>query len=137
MQTGKAAKLRDWLQGWSGFEDYTKLNAVVEEPGESAVRIIENDEVVSQYIDGTALRDYTFELLLSADWSDGNSTANATAAEWGERLHDWLTTEAGFPVWDVEFVKLTPLSNTATLAAVSEDQRTALYSFQARITYRE
>ena len=137
MQTGKAAKLRDWLQGWEGFEDYTKLNAVVEEPGESAVRIIENDEVVSQYIDGTALRDYTFEILLSADWSDGNSTANAVAAEWGERLHDWLTTEAGCPDWDVEFVKLTPLSNTATLAAVSEDQKTALYSFQARITYRE
>lgn len=137
MQTGKAAKLRDWLQSWEGFEDYTKLNAVVEEPGESAVRIIGNDEVVSQYIDGTALRDYTFELLLSADWSDGNSTANETAAEWGERLHDWLTTEAGFPDWDVEFVRLTPLSNTATLAAVSEDQKTALYSFQARITYRE
>lgn len=137
MQTGKAAKLRDWLQGWDGFEDYTKLNAVVEEPGESAVRIIENDEVVSQYIDGTALRDYTFEILLSADWSDGNSTANTAAAEWGERLHDWLTTEAGYPDWDVEFVRLTPLSNTATLAAVSEDQKTALYSFQARITYRE
>ncbi len=137
MQKGKAQALREWLQGWEGFEEFTRLNALVQTAGESAVNIVYNDEVKQRYIDGTALRDYTFELLLATDWSAGNDSINVKAQEVGESLHDWLTSEAGFPAWDVDFVELIPLFNTPTLKAVNDDETAAVYSFQARITYRD
>lgn len=137
-QEGKAKALREWLQSWEGFSKFTRLNASVDSAEENSVTIVSNDEVQQRYINGTALRDYTFEVRIGATWSSGNDTINETAQAWGEQLHDWLTSEAGYPAWEgVEFVELVPLSNTPTLQAVDEGQRTALYSFQARITYRE
>lgn len=137
MQQGKAKALREWLQSWESWETFTRLNATVEEAGENSVTIVANDEVQQRFINGTALRDYTFEVRLALDWSAGNDNVNETAQALGESFHDWLTSEAGYPAWDVEFVELVPLSNTPTLQAVDQDQGTALYSFQARITYRE
>lgn len=136
---GKADALQKWLKGWDGIGDYLKLNAAVHDAGEAAVNIVYNDHVLRRYIDGSTERDYTFELLLVTDWSAGFDTINAEALNLGARWLDWV--ERQYPVNVPEgfgsVTAIEPLYNTPSLKSVDEDGQTAVYSFQARITYRE
>lgn len=142
MIEGKAEALQNWLKTWSGIDQYLKLNATTNEVGDKAVNVIYNDRVVAEYINGTALRDYTFELVLVADWSDGFDSINEEAMSFGERWADWVNEQfraGNMPDFGdtATITKIESTYNTPSVALVYPDSKTARYSFQARIEYRE
>lgn len=136
----KAEALKRWAAGWPDLDGYLKLNAIVTEDGDRSINVVSNDYVLSQYIDGTALREYTFALKAMLPWSDGYDDVNSDAQG---LAHSWLSWVAdqwpdNLPDWEgAKITALEPLYNTPTLSMVYQDDGVAEYMFQAKITYEE
>lgn len=140
--SGKTKAVLEWAKGWPELEGYIKLNALdANEPGDAAVMPAYNDVAVTEYIDGTAERVFTFELRVALPWSDGIDEVNATAATLAESWLDWVSEAYPSNVPDFgEAAKITdivPLQNVPSVALVYPDNHTAEYSFSARIEYTE
>ena len=139
---GKTHAVVEWLKTYEGFDGYLKLNSTLLEAGESAVNTVYNDVEVSQFIDGTREKQYTFAVVVVCNWSDGMDTVNKEAEEWGEEWLDWV--DAQFEQGNVpDFGEnatvrgIESLQNIPSLAAVYQEEQLARYMFQARITYWE
>lgn len=137
---GKADKLLDWLKGWEGFDDYLKLNALVTKENDSSLNIIVNDELVDEFIDGTAIRDFTFQVKMVLPWSDGYDTTNAEAFDTMSSLLDWLDDQipTNKPEWEgAEIMELILINNAPSFDYVHEGDEVAEYSVAAKIRYKE
>lgn len=138
---GKTQAVVDWLKTYPQLDDYLKLNAVDLEAGERSVQTVYNDAQVSEFIDGTTVRTYTFALVLVADWSDGFDGVNSEAQSFGDEWLDWVA--AQFPANVPDFGEnctikaIRPLQNIPALAAAYQEEQLARYQFQAAITYWE
>lgn len=135
----KTDKVLDWARGWPELEGYLDLNSIVSKSGDKAINTVSNERIVQQYINGEAVREYTFALAYIVDWSSGTDDINQIAMRLGESWLEWVTEQnrkKNFPdLPNVESV--VPLQNIPTLAMVYESDSIAKYQFQCKITYRE
>lgn len=138
---GKTDAVVTWAKGWPELDGYLKLNAVSTEAGEHALNTVYNDVAVTEYVDGTAKREYTFALIMIAEWSDGFDGINAEANRLGESWIDWVAGQYPDNVPDfgqnASISKIEPLYNVPSLAMVYQEDSLAKYMFQAKITYTE
>lgn len=138
----KHGAVLDWCRTYSGFDGYLKLNATEYAAGENSLTTTINDQAVTNYINGSADKVYTFTIVMIMDWSSGFDDMNQTALEWGSDWLDWVAKqyEAGnvpdfgdnVTIYDIE-----ALQNMPQLAEVDQDSKLAKYTFSARIDYRE
>lgn len=137
---GKTEAVVEWAKGWPDLNGYIKLNAVTSEAGDASINTVYNDAKVQDYIDGRALREYTFALVMMADWSDGFDATNAEANRLNESWIDWVGSQFpdNVPDWPgASFQSIESVYNVPSLAAVYQDESLAKYMFQAKITYIE
>lgn len=137
---GKAKKLLEWLKGWDGFDDYLKLNAIVSKEDDASLNIVVNDEVVQRFIDGSAIRDFSFQVKMVYPWSDGYDDTNSEAFDSMSSLLDWLDEQipTNAPDWDgAEVMELIFINNVPSLDYVLEGDEMAEYSVTAKIRYKE
>lgn len=139
---GKMKGVVEWLRAYPEIGGYLKLNSVVLEAGESAVNTVQSDRSVSQFIDGTYVRQLTFAIVMVCDWSNGYDKMNAEALAWGEAFLDWV--DAQFAQGNVPDLGekatvrgIESLQDGPALSAVYQEEQLARYMFQARITYWE
>ena len=138
---GKTSAMLEWAKQWPDLDGYLKLNAFVTEDGEASISPVQNDAVLERYIDGTAVREYTFQLRIMTLWSPGfdpvNEAAEAFAASW----QDWVSEQyalgnvpdfGGAKVTDIQ-----PVYNVPALNFVYQDDGLAEYLIQAVVTYEE
>lgn len=139
---GKTRAVLTWAKGWPELAGYLKLNAIdANETGDAAMLPAYNDVAVTEYIDGTADREYTFELRIVLPWSAGTDDVNADASTLSESWLDWVS--ESYPTRVPEFgthatiTGIEPVQNVPTAAMVYPDNNTAEYSFSAKIYYTE
>lgn len=138
---GKTAAMLEWAKGWPELDGYLKLNAFVTQDGEASIAPVQNDAVVQRYIDGTALRRYTFQLRVMTLWSGGydpvNEAAEALACSW----QDWVSrqyAEGNLPDFGgAEVTGIEPVYNVPALNFVYQDDGLAEYLIQAVVEYQE
>lgn len=136
----KAEKLLEWARQWEGFNDYLKLNALVNAEGDASLNVIANDRVVTQFIDGSAIREFTAQFKLVTAWSDGYDNTNVEAQNYLSGLIDWLNDQypENVPSWpDAAITKIETQDNAPSLDFVHEQDELAEYSVQVIITYEE
>lgn len=137
----KTPAVFDWLLTWPELDGYLKMNAVLAEPDSASFNVVPNEAVVSRYIDGTAVRRYTFQLKAVLPWSDGydavNAEANALVSSW----HDWVASQyarGNAPLWQgARITDIRPTENAPGLNFVYQDEGLAEYVFEAVIDYEE
>lgn len=131
-----------WAKGWPDLKGYLKLNAIdASESGDAAMIPTYNDAAVSEYIDGTADRQYTFELRIVRPWSGGVDDVNEEATKLAESWLEWVS--EAYPLLvpdfgpDATITGIEPLQNVPTPVMVYDEDGTAVYGFSARIDYTE
>lgn len=137
---GKTEAVVEWAKGWPDLGGYLKLNSISSESGDASLDTVYNDAKMQDYIDGRALREYTFALVMMADWSDGFDATNAEANRLNESWIDWVDSQFpdNVPEWPgAIFQSIESIYNVPSLAAVYQDESLAKYMFQAKITYIE
>lgn len=137
---GKTDAVVEWAKKWPDLNGYIKLNAITSESGDASIDTVYNDAKVQDYIDGRALREYSFALVMMADWSDGFDATNAEANRLSESWIDWVDSQFpdNVPDWPgASFQAIESVYNVPSLAAVYQDESLAKYMFQAKITYIE
>lgn len=137
---GKAQKLIDWAKGWEGFNDYLKLNALVNKEGDASLNIVANDRIIIEYIDGVCKREFTVQFKMVLPWSDGYDPVNIESEETASSLLDWLDKQwpDNVPEWDnCNIYEIVTTSNAPQLDFVREQDELAEYSVQIIIRYEE
>lgn len=139
---GKAKAVLDWAKEWPEIDGLLKLNAVLTQEGEASMNTITNDPLVSEFNDGTALREYSFQLCLVLNWSDGYDDTNGEAMSKASQWLDWVNEQyatgnlpdfgANAEITDVRFAQNAPMLN-----AVYEGDSLAEYLIQVIIRYIE
>lgn len=139
---GKTSAVLMWAKGWPELKGYLKLNALdVNDTDNAAIIPTYNDVAVNEYIDGTADRQYTFELRIVRPWSDGVDDVNEEATKLAESWLEWVS--ESYPLIVPDFgpgatvTGIEPLQNVPTPSMVYPDDEKAVYSFSARINYTE
>lgn len=138
--TNKADKLIEWAKGWDGFGGYLKLNALVNEEGDASMNVVANERVVVQYIDGSAIREYTAQFKLVTSWSAERDPINAEAERYLCGLVDWVNDQFpdNLPDWPgATITDIHTQNNAPSLDFVHEQDELAEYSINVIITYQE
>lgn len=138
---GKTKAALEWAKGWPELDGYLKLNALISQEGEATFNTSYNEAFLEKYIDGSAKRQYTFQLRIIAPWSDGYDPTNEEAEELATSWHDWVSEQyalGNIPDWEgAEIISIEPIHNAPALNQVFPDEGNAEYMIQAIITYNE
>lgn len=138
---GKTEAAFEWAKGWHELDGFLKLNALINKDGEATFSTAYNDRALIEYNDGTAKRQYTFQLRLIAPWSDGYDSVNIEAERLATEWYDWVAEQyekGNIPEWDgAEITAIEPVNNAPALNAVFQEDSTAEYIIQAIIEYIE
>lgn len=137
---GKAQAALEWAKGWKQLDGYLKLNAIISEDGDASFDTSYNDVAIEKYNDGTAKRQYTFQLRIIAPWSDGYDPVNIEAEKKAAEWLDWISHQypENVPDWDGALIlSIEPAQNAPALNRVFETGSLAEYLIQAIITYVE
>lgn len=137
----KADKVLEWAKGWSGFDGYLKLNAIISTEGDATLVTDAVDTADVTYIDGSSDRRFTFTLRLVMPWSDGFDSVNSDSMRRAEELYDWVQSQGekkNYPEWDVAgFDRLFPVKSYPEMGFVYEEDQLAEYTVDVEIDYRE
>lgn len=135
----KTQAVFEWAKEWPEIGGYLKLNALNVDSGEASMATVVSDKAVTEYIDGTAERVYTFALNIVLDWSNGYDSVNGAAMALASSWMQWVRTQdkAGNMPELPNAWKIEPLQDIPALAMVYDDDSLAKYQFQARVYYRE
>lgn len=136
----KANRLVEWASGWDGFDQYLKLNALVSTEGDSSLNVIANDRIVTEYIDGSAIREFTAQLKVVTAWSSENVPTNAEAENYLCGLVDWINRQFpdNLPDWPgATITDIHTQNNAPSLDFVHEQDEVAEFSINVIITYQE
>lgn len=136
----KTAAAVEWAKTWPELDGYLKLNAIITDEGDATLDTSVNDREVIKYIDGTAKREFTFQLRIMAPWSDGFDPTNLEAMRLASDWLDWVSRqydEGNIPDFGAEVTGIESVKNAPALNAVYEDDNLAEYLIQAKITYIE
>lgn len=138
---GKTQAAFEWAKGWEKLDGFLKLNALINQDGDATFSTAYNDREVIGYNDGTAKREYTFQLRVIAPWSDGYDSTNVEAERMATEWYDWVAEQfekGNLPQWEgANIIGIDPINNAPALNAVFQDDSTAEYVIQALITYIE
>lgn len=138
---GKTDAALEWAKGWKELDGFLKLNALINREGEATFSTAYNDRAVIEYNDGTAKREYTFQLRMIAPWSDGYDSINIEAERLATEWYDWVAEQydlGNLPDWgEADIESIEPMHNAPALNAVFQEDSTAEYVIQAIITYIE
>lgn len=137
---GKTQALKEWASGWPDLGGYLKLNAINSSTGDASLSTDFTDRAITEYIDGSADREYVFMLKMMCDWSNGFDEINAEAMRLNESWVDWVADQYPDNVPDFGEGKVTgiePLYSAPALNMVYQEDQTAEYVFQCKIYYRE
>lgn len=138
---GKTDAALEWAKGWSHLDGYLKLNALINEDGDATLTTTYDDAVIQKYIDGTAVRQFTFQLRVITSWSDGYDSTNIEAMKLATSWLDWVNEQyeiGNIPDFgDAEITSIEADQNTPALNKVDQDESLAEYLIQAVITYIE
>ena len=137
---GKAEAFLEWAKGWPELDGFLKLNAITTDEGDCSLNVVQNDAAVERYIDGTAVREFTFELRTIAPWSSGYDPVNLQAEAFAASWQDWVASQFPGNVPDfgaAEVTAIEPSWNVPALNFVYQDDGLAEYLVQAKITYIE
>lgn len=138
---GKTKAALEWAKGWDKLDGYLKLNALITEDGDATFNTSYNDVSVAEYNDGTAKRQYTFQLRVIAPWSDGYDPVNIQAEQLAASWLDWVAEQyklGNLPEWEgADIISIRPAQNAPALNAVFQEDSLAEYMIQAVITYIE
>ena len=131
----------EWAKSWPDLDGYLKLNAFVTQDGEASITPVQNEAVLTRYIDGTAVKQYTFQLRIMTLWSGGYDPVNEAAEEFAASWQDWVEKQYGLGNLP-DFGKATvtgiePVYNAPALNFVYQDDGLAEYLIQAVVTYEE
>lgn len=139
---GKAKAVLDWANTWPEIDGLLKMNAIINKPGDASMNPVPNAPSVKEFNDGTALREYSFQLCIVLDWSDGNDDTNIEAMSKSSQWLDWVNEQyetgnmpdfgANAEITDVRFAQNAPMLN-----AVYEGDSLAEYLIQVIIRYIE
>lgn len=136
--SSRVGAVRDWAAGFPGCGGLLKLNALVEQDGDSALQAEATDVVTRSNIDGSEEREVTFSLLTVLPWSEGHDGINAEASERAEQWCDWCAAQWPRNVPDMpgcEVTGIEPVYATPDLYAVNETERVAVYRLSVKIRY--
>lgn len=137
---GKTRAVYEWATGWPSLDGYLKLYAIITDDGEASIDPGFTDKVVTQYIDGTADREYKFMLRFVVPWSDGTNDVNLKAQELATDWYVWVSEQYpdNVPDWPgAEINSITPSYNVPALNAVYQNDGLAEYAIEATINYTE
>lgn len=137
---GKTSAALEWAKGWPHLEGYLKLNSIITEDGDASFDTSYNDVAIQKYNDGTAKRQYTFQLRIITPWSDGFDPVNIQAERLASSWLDWVGRQFpdNIPEWDgADITAIEPAQNAPALNRVFQDESLAEYLIQAIITYIE
>ena len=137
---GKTEAVMDWLRGWGGLEGCLKLCAISNSDGDASMQPSSVQQVLAEFIDGRCEYEYVFDLGLMLPWSGGADGTNAEAVELCEDFIDWVNAQSGernLPRWPGATINSLQSVYAYPSVQVTQDQRRAKYSFQARITFIE
>lgn len=137
---GKAEAVLEWARTWPELDGYLKLNATVAENGDASLNVVQGDSVVMKYIDGSAQRQWIFQLKVIVPWSDGHDEINEAAERFAASWQDWVASQypGNIPEWpNAEITGIEPQWNTPALNYIYEDGSLAEYVVQAVIDYIE
>ena len=137
----KAKAIKEWAQSWTSSPS-VKLNAVNVEDGEMSVLIDATDNVITQYIDGTAEREYVFALVCVLPWSVGTDDINLQSMDFAGSWFDWVeeqNSKRAFPDFGkaAQINAVRCVENTPLPALVYSDEGVAKYQFFAKVFYTE
>lgn len=138
--SGKTQALIEWAKGWPDLGGYLKLNAINADSGDASLATDFTDYAITEYIDGSAEREFVFMLKMMCDWSAGFDSVNAEAMRLNESWMDWVAEQYPENVPDfgeAEVTGIEPLYSTPALNAVYQEDQLAEYVFQAKIYYTE
>lgn len=140
--TGKTEAALEWAKTWPELDGYLKLNAIITKDGDATFDTSYNDVSVVEYNDGTALREYTFQLRVITAWSDGFDPINIEAMKLSSQWLDWVShqfEDGNIPDFgeDAKIQGIFPVQNVPALNAVYENDNLAEYLIQAKIRYIE
>lgn len=138
---GKTDAVVEWAKKWDGFDGYLKLNSIVAEEGESTIVTDATDREVDKYIDGTANRQYQFNLRIVLPWSSGFDKTNSNSMEVAVMLYDWAESKneaRDYPDWEgALIVDLIPTLSMPRVNFVYEEDGLAEYLIPFIINYEE
>lgn len=138
---GRARAVLEWARGCPECDGLLSLNGGDAEPGSFSVSTGYTDAALTEYIDGSADREYRFSLNVIGPWSPGMDGVNAEAMEAAERFMDWCAAQYPGNVPDMgercEVTGIEPLYGAPALVQVYPDGQRAKYQFQASIYYTE
>lgn len=139
---GKAKAVLDWANEWPVVDGLLKMNAIINKPDDASMNTITNDEFVKRFNDGTALREYSFQLCIVLDWSDGNDDTNTEAMSKASQWLDWVNEQyatGNLPDFgsNAEITEVRFAQNSPMLNAVYEGDSLAEYLIQVIIRYIE
>lgn len=141
MLKDKTPAVFDWLLSWPELNGYLKMNAILTEPDAASFNVVPNEYVTERYIDGTARRQYTFQLKAVLPWSAGYDGVNHNAEKLVATWHDWVSAQFGegnVPLWKkAKITDIAPTQNAPGLNFVYQDEGLAEYVFEAVIDYEE
>lgn len=137
---GKAAAVLEWARKWPELDGYLKLNAITTEVGDASLNVVQTDSKTGEYIDGTAMRRWTFQLKIITAWSSGFDPTNALAESLAASWQDWVSEQypGNVPDWPgAEITGISPQWAGPALNYVYADDGLAEYVIQAVIDYEE
>lgn len=138
---GKTTAALEWAKGWPEIDGYLKLNAIIDKDGQATFDTSYNDVAIEVYNDGTAKRQYTFQLRIITPWSDGLDKTNLKAMQLASNWLDWVSDQyenKNLPDFgDAVIINIEPAQNAPALNRVNSEESTAEYLIQAIITYIE
>lgn len=141
MVVDKEKALQDWAQENPFLTDRLMFDFLGGKSGNCSLSPIFQDAIVKKYIDGTAVRQYTFAWQVTfriSETTDDINTQNMLLLRKWQAWIDEQQSLRNYPAFGEKCVieKLENLHNMPQMAQRSENG-TAKYQFFARLTYRE
>lgn len=127
----------EYLQSYPQLHSWLYFNTILDAP-ENASMLTGDDVVITEYIDGSKLKNYIFEVAFLKEYDTGTSDINADAIEEAGNFCDWIDEQnelENFPVFDDGEVQGIQINNQLPNMAVNQDTGTARYTLACVITY--
>ena len=137
----KTQAVVEWAKQWEGFDEFLKLNSIVIDEGQASLVTDPQDVSLVQYIDGTDIREYGFDLRMILPWSDGYDQTNDNSMAFAVMLQDWVVKQneiGNYPDWGNALItNMQPTQTIPKLNMVYQEDALAEYLIHILINYEE
>ena len=120
-------------------KDKINVNYLGDEPVSYAIEPMPCSPIVKRYTDGGTLRQYLF-VFSSCEAYDDNALANMDVAQFFEEFENWICEQDDkgiYPDLKDDKIKVTRLEVTSSGYLFNEDEKTAQFQLQLKLTFRK